>query len=55
MEQELLEELGFSLDLARLATGLGSHDVSYSTRSVHPEVEELEQMVRAVISYADSE
>jgi hypothetical protein len=55
VEQEILEELGFSLDLARLATGLGSHDASCGTRSTPPEVNELEEMVRAVLAYADSE
>jgi hypothetical protein len=55
VEQEILEELGFSLDLARLATGLGSHDASCGTRATPPEVDALEEMVRAVIAYADSE
>ena len=55
MEQEILEELGFSLDLGRLATGLGLHDASGGTHFTAPEVEELEAMVQAVIAYADTD
>jgi hypothetical protein len=51
VELEILEELGFSLDLARLSTRLGSHDASCSP----PEVEELEQMVCAVLAYANAD
>jgi hypothetical protein len=53
VEQEILENLGFSLDMARLATGMGTREAFCGTPAIPPEVEELEQMVRAVLACAE--
>jgi len=55
VEQDTLEDLGFSLDLIYLASGLGCHDADGCAPSAPPEVEELEQMLRAVLISAESE
>ena len=55
VEQDTLEDLGFSLDLIYLASGLGCRDSHCCTPSTPPEVEELEQMLRAVLASAESE
>jgi hypothetical protein len=55
VDQETLEDLGFSLELARLTTGVGFHDASCAVRTTSPEVDQFEEMVRAVIAYAATE
>jgi len=54
VEQHTLDSLGFSLDLVYLASGLGGQDAASSSRPT-PEVEELEQMLRAVLANAETE
>jgi hypothetical protein len=55
VEQDILEDLGFSLDLIYLASGLGCNDSHCGASSTPPEVEELEVMLRAVLASAESE
>jgi len=55
VEQDTLEYLGFSLDLIYLSSGLGGHDSHSSVRSNPPEIEEMEEMLRAVLVSAESE
>ncbi len=52
MEQDTLEDLGFSLDLMYLANGLGFADAPGPT-TTPAELEELEAMMRAVITSAN--
>jgi len=52
VEQDTLEDLAFSLDLIYLANGLGCHDSHCGPHSTPPEVEELEAMMRAVLTSA---
>jgi hypothetical protein len=54
VEQDTLEDLGFSLDLIYLASSLECHSHCYAP-STPPEVEELEVMLRAVLASADAE
>jgi len=54
VEQNTLDSLGFSLDLIYLASGLGGEDTPSTSRRA-PEVEELEQMLRAVLANAEVE
>jgi hypothetical protein len=55
VEQDTIEDLGFSLDLIYLASGLGCQDSNSCARSTPCEVEELEEMMRAVLASAESE
>ena len=55
VEQDTLDNLGFSLDLMYLAAGLDSDDAPASDRTMPPQVEELEQLLRAVITSAGAE
>jgi hypothetical protein len=55
VEQDTLQDLGFSLDLIYLASGLGSQDSHSCARSTPHEVEELEEMLRAVLASAEAE
>ena len=55
MEQDTLDNLGFSLDLMYLAAGLDYDDAPSADRTLPPQVEELEQLLRAVIISADAE
>jgi hypothetical protein len=55
VEQDTLEDLGFSLDLIYLASGLGCRDSHCCNPYTPPEVEELEQMLRAVLASAESD
>jgi hypothetical protein len=55
VEQDTLEDLGFSLDLIYLASGLESRDSHSCPRSTTREVEELEEMMRAVLASAEAE
>jgi hypothetical protein len=50
--QDTLEELGFGLDLMRLALSLESY-ASPVKLSLPPQVEELETTLRAVLTRAD--
>jgi len=53
VEQDTLEDLGFSLDLIYLANGLGQDQCS--TRPTPPEVEEMEKMLEAVLNSANAD
>ena len=55
VEQDTLENLGFSLDLIYMATGLGCQDSYSGAQSAPPEVGELEEMLRAVLATAEAE
>ncbi len=54
VEQDTLEDLAFSLDLMYLANGLGFADAGH-TGSTPAELEELEAMMRAVITSANTD
>jgi hypothetical protein len=54
VEQDTLEDLAFSLDLMYLANGLGFAAAGHAA-STPAELEELEAMMRAVITSADSD
>jgi len=49
VEQNILDDLGFSLDLIYLASAIGGQETC-SARSASPELEEMEKMLQAVLN-----
>jgi len=54
VEQDTLQDLGFSLDLIYLASGLGCQDSHSCAPSAPRQIEELEAMLQAVLASAEA-
>jgi len=55
VEQDTLDDIGFSLDLIYMANGLGCDQQDCVRPSAPPEVAQLEEMLQAVLTQAQVE
>lgn len=55
MDQDILDNTGFSLDLIYMAKALGCQNSLCTNPTGSPEAEQLEELLRAVLTAAEAE